>query len=323
MSFLQQQAVKAGNDRLEFVIVPEWGSNLISLVDQETESELLRVPRSAEEFWEKPVLFGIPILFPPNRIENGRFSYGGRDYQWDVNEEEHHNHIHGFVHTRKWKVIEAEADEKRVVVKTRFDSADYEEVTRQFPHPFSLTMTYVLEGSSLSKTAEVLNHGTDSFPLGLGFHTAFVFPEKTSLFSLTAQKRWRLNGRFLPTGQLEEIPYQEKLKEGMSLEGIALDDVFLSSGHDGGTNEAGLWIPASGIEIRYRVDSHFKHWVVYNLDGHHGFVCPEPYTWVTNAPNLRLPAELTGLQELAAGESKVFKTSITVLNRHEGWRDSP
>lgn len=310
--FLGQQAIKAENDSLAFVVVPDWGSNLISLVDKKTESELLRRPHTAAEFWDKPVLYGTPILFPPNRIADGRFSYNGRDYQFDINEEEHHNHIHGFVHTRKWKVIQAEADDEQVVVKTEFDSIDHEEVTRQFPHPFVLWMTYRLNGTVLSKTAEIVNNGTEPFPLGLGFHTSFYFPEETAQFSLTAEKRWRLNSRFLPTGELEEIPYKESLQKGMNLKGIALDDVFLSSGHAEGANEAGLSLPSLGVHIRYQVDHHFKHWVVYNFDAHSGFVCPEPYTWVTNAPNLDLPASLTGLQELPAGESRVFETSITV-----------
>ncbi|EGK11105.1 aldose 1-epimerase [Kroppenstedtia eburnea] len=313
--FLQQQAIRAGNDNLEFVIVPDWGSNLISLVDQRSRHPLLRVPHSAEEFWETPVLYGTPILFPPNRIEDGRFSYGGRDYQLDVNEKEHHNHIHGFVHTRKWKVIKAEAEGEHAVVVTQFDSADHGEVTRQFPHHFILRMTYALEGSSLDKTAEVWNRGTDPLPLGLGFHTTFNFPEETAQFSLTAAKRWRLNSRLLPTGELEEIPYKKVMQTGMSLKGIPLDDVYLSGGDSGAANEAALWLQSAGVEIRYRVDSHFKHWVVYNFDGHHGFLCPEPYTWVTNAPNLELPPSLTGFQELKPEESRMFKTNITVSNR--------
>ncbi|MGD6958259.1 hypothetical protein ACQCWA_11045 [Rossellomorea aquimaris] len=47
ISFLDKAAIKAGNDHFEFIIVPAWGSNLISLVEKKNNKELLRVPSSA------------------------------------------------------------------------------------------------------------------------------------------------------------------------------------------------------------------------------------------------------------------------------------
>jgi aldose 1-epimerase len=35
MTYLGTPAVKAGNEHLEMIVVPEWGSNVISLVDKE------------------------------------------------------------------------------------------------------------------------------------------------------------------------------------------------------------------------------------------------------------------------------------------------
>src|SRR5690606_31023064 len=88
----------------------------------------------------------------------------------------------------------------------------------------------------------------------------------------------------------------------------------LSVSRDGAAAAPGQ---ATHIEIRYEADPNFRHWVVYNADGRSGFICPEPYTWITNAPNLAFPASLTGFQELGPGETKVFATSITVKHAHD------
>lgn len=317
ITFLGQRAVRASNGRLTFVVVPAWGSNLVSLVHEETGAELLRTPESAEAFWRRPVLYGTPVLFPPNRIAGGRFTYRGREYRFDINEPERGNHIHGFVYTRPWKLVRAETDAAgRAAVETRFDvveSADRDEILRQFPHRFGITLRFVLEGATLRKEAEVHNDGDEPFPFGFGFHTAFAFPEDRARFGLDVARRWRLNERMVPTGELEDFSFREDLVRGLRLEGLALDDAFFVGERARPTAATiSYGVGGVGLSVRYEADEHFRHWVVYNADGKSGFVCPEPYTWITDAPNLDLPPTLTGLRELAPGERQRLATSITI-----------
>lgn len=317
ITFLGQRAIRAANGQLAFVVVPGWGSNVVSLVHEPTQTELLRVPDSAETFRRRPVLYGIPVLFPPNRIAGGRFTYRGREYRLDINEPARGNHIHGFVHTRRWELVQAETDAAgRVCVETRFDAAagpDREDIFRQFPHHFVITLRFVLDGATLRKEAEVHNAGDEPFPFGLGFHTTFAFPERSARFALDVAKRWRLDERMVPTGELEDFPFREDLARGMSLAGVALDDAFYV-GDEARPSVATLTY-AAGTErlaVRYQADANFRHWVVYTADGRSGFVCPEPYTWITNAPNLDLPPARTGLRELAPGARERFATAISV-----------
>lgn len=316
-TFLGERAICAGNDELAFTVVPAWGSNLISIVHKPTGRELLRTPATAEQFRQSPVLYGTPVLFPPNRIADGSFTYRGREYRFHVNEPERRNHLHGFVYDRPWEVVRADIEAGRPVVETQFAAeraSDWHEIAGQFPHHFIITMRYELDGNGLHKSATVHNDGGEPLPLGIGFHTCFRFP-KTARLALTVAKRWVLDERMLPTGAVEETSLVAELRRGMNLAGVPLDDAFLAdtdTAGDDGPNEAKLLLPEEGMEILYRVDASFKHWVVYNRDGESGFICPEPYTWVTNAPNLPLPPELTGFQELLPGESKTFSTSIAV-----------
>ncbi|MDB5085793.1 MAG: aldose epimerase, partial [Bacilli bacterium] len=246
ITFLGEAAIQASNDYFEAVVVPGWGSAMISLVFKEKQLELLRVPKSAEDYLIKPALYGTPILFPPNRISEGRFSFGERNYQFAVNEPAKNNHIHGFVYREKWELVRTEVTGERVVVETEFDSSKFPEVMKQFPHNFVIRMTYTLDGGAVHKDATIINKSSESFPWGIGYHTTFRFPFRPGdaldkcKFSLTTDKKWLLNERNLPTGELIEIQDLEKWRSGISLVGQQLDDVFLSSVVSGGQNQAKL-----------------------------------------------------------------------------------
>src|SRR5438105_9387408 len=64
--------------------------------------------RSPQFFTEKkPTRSGFPILFPfPNRIRDGKFTWDGKPYTLPVNDPANKNAIHGFAHTRAWRVVD-------------------------------------------------------------------------------------------------------------------------------------------------------------------------------------------------------------------------
>ncbi|MCQ6557644.1 aldose 1-epimerase [Paenibacillus mendelii] len=319
IEFCGEHAVMARTTDLEMVLVPAWGSNLVSLTCRRTGVELLRKPESAEQFWEMPFLYGIPVLFPPNRIEDGVFTFEDKTYRFNLNEPETHNHSHGLLFEEPWELVETKQANGQVEIVTEFDAAKHPEALKQFPHHFVVRMSFKLEGSTLHKTASVINKSDSAFPWGLGYHTTFNFPFRPGdpvencTFTLTANRQWTLNERFLPTGEIVDIGYRQALNEGLDLSAYSLDDVFLSSVVDGGMkNETVLHDRNVGIKLVYCCDDSFKHWVVYNDDGKQGYVCPEPYTWVTNAPNLPMDAELTGVQILQPGEEKQAYSTILV-----------
>ncbi|REK71230.1 aldose 1-epimerase [Paenibacillus paeoniae] len=313
-----ESAIRAWNEELEIVLVPSWGSNLLSLRSISKNLDLLRFPQSREEYEGDPFMYGLPILFPPNRIADGMFDYNGTKYCFTINDPTEHNHTHGLVFDSPWKLLRAEAEGERIMLETVIDSEEHEGILAQFPHLFTVHMQYILERTSLTVEATVSSQDSAPFPWGLGYHTTFNFPfdgsgDLTSCqFALNADKQWELNERFLPTGKLVDIPYLEQLRQGTSLVGHALDDAFQTANI--GANEAVLTDSGSGIRVVYSADEQFKHWVVYNHDSKQGYLCPEPYTWITNAPNLgQLPEELTGFRVLHPGEQAKTTTRISIV----------
>ncbi|MBB6730735.1 aldose 1-epimerase [Cohnella zeiphila] len=321
--FLGVPAVRLENEALAATIVPDWGSRIVSLRSREAGAELLRAPASLGEYWRTPLLYGVPVLFPPNRIEDGIFSYNGRAYRFAVNDLATGNHAHGLVHDNRWEIVSLRREGDVASLITEFVSVRHPEVMAQFPHPFRLVMKLELKGAVLLQQLEIRNESDAAFPWGLGYHTAFRFPfgERSELRSCSLQapvgRKWELNGRMLPTGELVDDARSEPLRLGMPMDGVLLDDLF--EAREGGPNEAVLTDREAGIRLTYRADESFRHWVLHNGDGRGRYLCPEPYTCATNAFNLPLEPAATGLQELRPGETGrlTCEMAVSLLSKEE------
>ncbi|CAH0206606.1 Aldose 1-epimerase [Peribacillus sp. Bi96] len=313
ITFLNEKAIKFGNEEVEAILVPELGSNLFSLKFKRKDIEVLRTPDSLEDYRKVPILFGMPILFPPNRIEDGQYTYKHTVYKFPINEKEKSNHIHGFLHDKPWQVVKKEVEGDQIFIKTEFLSKDFPYLRSCFPQDLIVTMSLFLMDETLDIQLEITNKGIEPFPWGAGYHTVFNFPFgpdsklEDCKIALPINKQWKLNERSLPTGEIQETANALAIQNGFSVGDRLFDDLF---GYESDLkNECTLTDQDAGVQVVYHGDQHFKYWVLFNQEG---FVCPEPYTWVTNAPNLDLPAELTGLRELSAGETVQLNTKLVM-----------
>jgi aldose 1-epimerase len=299
------------NEYLAVSICPAIGNNVYSIWDKKLQRELLRTPESPAALAEQFVQYGTPVLMPPNRIRNGQFQYDGRDYQFDVTQRHFGNHIHGVVREQAWTVTAAgQSDDGKLFITSAFNLADDPNVQRQYPHALELELTYVLEGSSLTHTLKAVNKGDTAAPFGYGLHTWFVLdgkPESWKL-QLPVSSIWELDEQNIPTGQLVPLGRYEALIEGDSLKGHNMDTVFQI-----GDNPCVAILSNEAAEIRYSGSEPFKQWVIFTKGEADEFICLEPYTWVTNAPNLSLPAEVTGLRGIAPGEALELEVELKVV----------
>lgn len=306
IEFLEGIAYEIENEFFKAIVLPEEGSNLISLFDKKKGVELLRVPKTKEEYVSRRMLYGTPVLFPPNRIEDAVFQFDNRTYVFDMNRAKENVHIHGWIHDKKWTV--SRIDDEHDTLTTVIQSSDYPDILEQFPHVFVLEMMVHLTETGVTQTLKVINKSNEEMPVGVGYHTTFNFPMENSKLYMDLNVYWELNKRNLPTGQLLDVPYKEELKNGMGLKGLVLDDVYPITDNRAAIIEH----PALGLKVTYEALSGFKHWVLFTAGGQEDFLSIEPYSWVTNAPNIPLPREITGLYGLKPNQEKTFTTKICI-----------
>jgi hypothetical protein len=58
----------------------------------------------------------------------------------------------------------------------------------------------------------------------------------------------------------------------------------------------------TGTKICYEASQLYKFWCIWNDRGVNGYFCPEPCTWMINAPNLDMPKNRTGYFEIRPNE---------------------
>ncbi|WP_213526922.1 aldose 1-epimerase [Paenibacillus sp. J31TS4] len=298
------------NESLAVTLCPSIGNNVYRIWDKEAEREVLRVPDSPDVLRKSPVHYGTPVLIPPNRIRSGYFMVGEREYQFDRNEKNNTgNHIHGLVVGRPWTVIDHGETEGTQYITSVFKTTDHPDVFKQLPHEMIIEMTYVLQGSRLLQKVTVTNESKAPAPFGYGVHTWFRLdgePGKWTL-KLPVDDIWELGEDLMPTGRLLPLGDLAGLKEGLPLEGVNLDNVFQN-----GANPALAVLAKDGYEIVYKGSDLYKQWVIYTMGTASEFICLEPYTWVTNAPNVELPSEVTGFRTIAPGQSLSFDLELDI-----------
>ncbi|MNJ44981.1 aldose 1-epimerase [Paenibacillus fonticola] len=301
--------LKAG--KYEAALVPNVGGNMLAFRDTESGYRFLREPGEGEmdAFRSNPGVYGIPVLFPPNRYEDGKFPWKGTTYQFPVNEEATGNHLHGFLHTIPWQVEDFGQTELESYVNVKVSVDEHHEVYRYLPFKFTVRLRYALGDQGLTQNVFIRNDGEGEMPCLLAFHTALNAPfaagSQASDYRMkcTIGQRWELNERMLPTGGYLPLNANE---EAMKNEGVypffASLDHHYTAVPQNGRNRMELTDSKLGITLVYDVGTSYKQWMIWNNGGGEGFFCSEPQINLVNAPHVDLPADEIGLFSLAPGE---------------------
>ncbi|WP_244864995.1 aldose 1-epimerase [Xylanibacillus composti] len=307
-----EPAIWLTSGRYEAAVLPNIGANMIAFRDKEQGYAFLHepTPEEFESFKERPILHGIPILYPPNRYEDGKMVWEGQEYTLPINEEDTNNHIHGFIHYIPWQVESFAADERTSHVTLALRVDEKHEVYRYLPHSFTLRLRYTLSEHGLHQQVTVRNEGATRMPWLLAFHTAINAPfapgsQATDYrMKVTIGDRYEMSKRMLPTGSMQPLSEEE---QAMKQDGVypfyaPMDNHYTAATQDG-RNRMELTDTRTGATLVYDAGSAYKHWMIYNNGGKEGFFCPEPQINLVNAPNVKgMPAEQIGLIGLEPGE---------------------
>lgn len=301
--------LKAG--RYEAAILPGIGGNLICFRDTESGYRFLHEPgaEEMEAFKANPGIHGIPVLFPPNRYEDGEFPWDGKVYQLPVNEPATGNHLHGFLHTAAWEVEEFGSGTSESFVTVAIKVDENHPSYQYLPFKYTVKLRYTLGEAGLSQQLLVHNDGDVRMPCLLAFHTAVNAPfapgstAQDYRVKLTIGDRWELSDRMLPTGKFQELTADEL---AMKTDGVypfyaSMDNHYTAAAQNG-RNRMELTDSKAGVTLVYDVGTSYKQWMIWNNGATEGFFCPEPQINLVNAPKVDLPADEIGLFGLEPGE---------------------
>ncbi len=290
----------------QVAIAPELGGNLCRLRYNDS-LEILRTPKRAWCLDKKRVFYGLPVLFPPNRIANGKFTLDGKQYTLPIVDKKHHNHLHGLPLHDAW---ESSVGENRVDMTWTYGS-DHP-LFAGFPCPCRIELTYEFAPQSVLQTVKIINTGDVGVPCGFGFHSVFNTPKRAKITA--APWRWEMlphsftiSGNKVPWGDFNPTNW------------FCPADYNISSPHtaiENGTYEGkpfrGAILDYDSNIVLYEVDENYRYWCLWNQRPDSGFFCPEPMSWMIDAPNLALPREVTGVRVLTPGEIATYTAKISV-----------
>lgn len=308
------------------IIAPFLGSNVMRMQDTEADIEIFRYDEklTPDDLQASAEVYGLPTLYLPNRLAGGVLKVSDATYHFPLNDPLG-NHIHGFLHKREHRIVSAETNGSKAIAKTEYIYDETDAFFSIFPVSFKAEFTFTLSEDGLDYAFTMTNTSDKQLPYGMCNHTTINGPFTKDGNGLDMRlylpigEKWELSEACIPTGEFLPMTDHDKQYLTGSMVPVLHDidnDVFFAE--EGRFNEkpfygALITDNASGKHICYEVCKDFKFWVVWNDHGDKGFFCPEPCTWIIDAPNQPLPADESGYTELAPGESKTVTEKIYTL----------
>jgi aldose 1-epimerase len=203
------------------------------------------------------------VLAPwPNRIRDGRYTFGGESYQLFLTEPARHNAIHGLVNWVRWhQVGEQTADS----VTIEYDLPPQP----GYPWALALRTTWSIGPDGLRGQHTVTNTSDTDCPFGFSVHPYLVVPG-VAVAELSAhvpaRNRLLVDGRLLPIGAARvaggEFDFTEPRKLGDAALDMAFGDVIRDP--DGGS--AVTLTAGDGRGVKVWADEAFGWWQLFTSD---------------------------------------------------------
>ena len=174
---------------------------------------------------------GQQLLPWPNRIRDGRYTFGGTEQQLALSEPDRHNAIHGLVRHVAWDLVEknARSVRQRVVVRPQIG----------WSGTLEATITHTVGDDGLEVEVSAVNLGREAVPFGYAAHPYLTVGEKTVdevQVKLPAGQWLEVDDRLLPVA-LHPVDAEHDLREIGRLGGRSFDTAFT----DLKRNEDGRW----------------------------------------------------------------------------------
>lgn len=295
------------------VVAPQIGSSVLRLRDNEKGMEIFRYRDdvSIAEILNSTEVWGLPTLYLPNRFDGGLLKTSDGEYHLPVNEGKFGNHLHGFLQKRVHKIKALAAEDGKAYITTEYVYDENDFFFACFPVKFTAEITIELSDNGMRHTIALTNNSDKMLPISIATHTTINAPfvdggrQEDIRLQVPAVKRINFNKRrWLPDGTQSELDKHDR--EYLSGRVPVLKNIC-NEMYVGGTLKLDgedfhgciMTDTASGKRLCYEVDDKYKFWIVWNDKGFKNYFCPEPMTAQVNAPNLDMPGEESGYEEIA------------------------
>lgn len=281
------------------------GANCISL--RKNGYKILREPDYSKEL-DNPYLYGMPVLFPVNRISGGKFEFEGREYRFPVNEPDTGCHLHGELHNTEFKLVYK--DENKIICSYE---ADEKNPYLGFEHKFKIDIEYELKEDGFYQLTRVTNLSDKNMPVMLGFHTTFnaCFSEgdyeDINVLAQVSEEYERNMENYLPTGNKPEFDgISNQLANGeLNPFGKQISRHYRA----GGNGKMVIYDKGKNLSLVYENDEKFGFRLIFGRDG---YICLEPQNCLANCANSPLDRKEAGFDYIKPGEVKEYHSKIYI-----------
>lgn len=197
----------------------------------------------------------------PNRIRDGRFSFGGQIHQLSLTEPVRHNAIHGLVCWSRWRATESTATSVTV---------EHDLIAQPgYPWPVRLRTVWSVGPDGLRADHEATNVGDEACPFGFGPHPYLAIPgtpvDEFSL-RLPAASRLLTDGRGLPIGAARVAGSEYDFNLARRIGSTVLDTTYGDpEPGPGGVTTVSVTGP-DGHLVEVWADASFGWWQVFTGD---------------------------------------------------------
>lgn len=284
------------------------GANCISL--RMNSFKILREP-DYDKGIENPYLYGMPILFPVNRISGGSFEFEGREYKFPINEPETNCHLHGMLHESQFRIVKK--DNSRIICEYY---PSFDDPYLKIGHRYKIKIEYKLNHDGFHQFVSIENMSSINMPVMIGFHTTFntLFacgnPEKTFVYAEINEEYERNMKNYLPTGEILKYDNISKsLAEGSFRPFDAPISRHYKSEHKG---KMVIYDQQNNLSMVYENDEKYEYRLIFNRGE---FICLEPQNCLANCPNSPFNRKAAGFDFLKPNDVKKYYSRINIYNQ--------
>ncbi|MGH7904947.1 MAG: aldose 1-epimerase family protein [Candidatus Dormibacteraceae bacterium] len=205
---------------------------------------------------------GQPLLPWPNRLEDGRYHFGGRDLQAPIDEPATGCAIHGLTRWLNWTPIE-QADDRATMALILHPQPGY-------PFSLDLEIRYALGDEGLTVETQAVNLGDADLPFGAGQHPylaagAGLVDDLT--LRLPGSLRLEMDERGLPTGRRLDVGGTDyDFRFPRLVGGLVLDTCFTGLDRDGAGRASVEVRRADATGATLWVDTAYPYLMVFSGD---------------------------------------------------------